>query len=254
MSKPVFWPSANPVVTEEAGTRGGSHNGIDLAAFLGDPVIAAFDGVAVFVGGDGASGAIDLGGGNWLKPNGEGRTVDIRRADGLISRVGHLEGYAIKQGDTVKAGQVIGYAGNSGYSTGVHIHWELRWDRAWSGGAWINPRTVNPKTYAATSVAVDTYEEEDDEMKPTVHVRTEGGTEYMRAAPEIGKKLKPGTKRADGSVTVFRGYEVTTNANIGIAWARTHTRGAGHETSRTNRAGYLEIQRQAQRLSVEMYG
>ncbi|WP_017793888.1 M23 family metallopeptidase [Leucobacter salsicius] len=141
----IFWPARSPVVTEEAGTRGGTHSGIDLAAKRGDPVLAPFDGVAVYVGGDGATGRLWLGD-RWLYPNGEGRTVDIRRADGLISRVGHLNGYAIKQGQTVKAGQVVGYAGDSGYSTGVHIHWELRWDRAWSGGNWINPRTLTPKS------------------------------------------------------------------------------------------------------------
>lgn len=110
-----------------------------------------------------------------------------------------------------------------------------------------NPATNTPNTEVYS-------EEEDDEMKPTVHVRTEGGTEYMRASPEIGHKLKPGAKRVDGKVTVFRGYEVTTDENIGAAWARTHTRGVGGETSRTNRSGYIEIQRQAQRLSVETYG
>lgn len=148
----VYWPARVPVVTEEAGTRGGTHSGMDLAAERGDPVLAPVDGVAVYVGGDGAAGRLWLGSG-WLYPNGEGRTVDIRRADGLISRVGHLDGYAIKPGDTVKAGQVIGYAGDSGYSTGVHIHWELRWDRAWSGGSWINPRTVTPQIYAAPTAA-----------------------------------------------------------------------------------------------------
>lgn len=143
----VYWPSRNPVVTEEAGTRGGTHAGIDLRAKLNDPVIASFDGTAVYVGGDGASGRIWLGN-RWLYPNGQGKTVDIRRKDGLISRVGHLNGYAVKQGQKVKAGQVIGYAGTTGYSTGVHIHWELRWDRAWVGGNWINPRTLKPRIYA----------------------------------------------------------------------------------------------------------
>lgn len=140
----IYWPARDPRVTEEAGTRGGTHSGIDLAAKRGDPVLAPFDGVAVYVGGDGATQPLWLGDG-WLYPKSEGRTVDIRRADGLISRVGHLEGYAIRQGQAVKAGQTVGYAGDSGYSTGVHIHWELRWDRAWSGGNWINPRTVNPQ-------------------------------------------------------------------------------------------------------------
>lgn len=145
----VYWPVPSPHVTEEAGTRGGTHTGIDLRAQRGDPVLAAFDGVAVYVGGDGARGEAWPGSGIWA--NGEGRTIDIRRADGLISRVGHLNGYAIKQGDTVRAGQLIGYAGDSGFSTGVHVHWETRWDRAWTGGRWVNPRAFNPQVYRAPS-------------------------------------------------------------------------------------------------------
>lgn len=173
----VYWPSRNPVVTEEAGTRGGSHYGIDLAAQLGDPVIAPFDGVAVYVGGDGATGRLWLGNG-WLYPNGEGKTVDIRRADGLVSRVGHLSGYAIQPGQSVKAGQVIGYAGSTGYSTGVHIHWELRWDRAWSGGSWINPRSVNPITYVPHNSTAP---------KPPLHGMDDAMIVYYKNAQGKGK-------------------------------------------------------------------
>lgn len=152
MSTLVVYPAVNPVITEEAGTRGGTHSGMDLAAERGDPVLAAFDGEVIFVGGDGASGWLPLGGGKFVKANGEGRTVEIRRADGLISRVGHLEGYAVKVGDRVKAGQVVGFAGDSGFSLGVHIHWETRRDRAWSGGRWINPRSLNPVIFKAVLV------------------------------------------------------------------------------------------------------
>lgn len=167
----VYWPSRSPSVTEEAGTRGGAHSGIDLKANLGDPVIASFDGEVVFVGGDGATGPLWIG--YWLYPNGEGKTVDIRRADGLISRVGHLSGYAVKPGQKVKAGQVIGYAGSTGYSTGVHIHWELRWDRIWVGGRWENPRKFNPKTYT--------------EPKPPLHGMDDAMIVYYKNAQGKGK-------------------------------------------------------------------
>ncbi|SDQ04843.1 M23 family metallopeptidase [Leucobacter chromiiresistens] len=156
----VIWPAVKPRVTEEAGTRNGTHTGIDLAAERGDPVLAPFDGTVVFVGGDGASGRLWLGD-RWLYPNGQGRTVEIQRADGLISRVGHLEGYNVRVGDKVRAGDVTGYAGDSGYSTGVHIHWELRWDRAWNGGRWINPRSVAPTTFTAQQSLTTIHEEED---------------------------------------------------------------------------------------------
>lgn len=147
---PVYWPAVNPRITEEAGTRGGAHYGIDLVAYLNDPVLAPFDGTVVFVGGDGATGPLWLGT-DWLYPDGEGKTIDISRADGLISRVGHLSGYAVSAGQSVTAGQTVGYAGKTGYSTGVHIHWELRWDRAWAGGSWINPRSLNPRVFPGGS-------------------------------------------------------------------------------------------------------
>lgn len=167
----VFWTAVSPSVTEEAGTRGGTHSGIDLKAKLDDPVISAFDGEVVYVGGDGASGRIWIGD-RWLYPNGEGKTIDIRRADGLISRVGHLNGYNVRQGQTVRAGDVIGFAGTTGYSTGVHIHWELRWDRAWVGGAWVNPRLFDPQVFDPA-----TPEEEDEEMAEEYRavMYTEGG-------------------------------------------------------------------------------
>lgn len=162
-SAPVYYPAVAPSITEYAGTRGGTHTGIDLAANLNDPVLAPFAGQVVFVGGDGARAPIWLGT-SWLYPNGEGLTVDIRRSDGLIARLGHLNGYAVQQDDWVTAGQTIGYAGTTGYSTGVHIHWELRWDRAWVGGNWVDPITVNPQVFqaAAPAAPAPTILEEDD--------------------------------------------------------------------------------------------
>lgn len=161
MNDIIVWPAVAPRVTEEAGTRGGTHSGMDLAADLNDPVLAAFDGTVVFVGGDGASGSIQTGPKDWVYANGEGKTVDIRRADGLISRVGHLNGYNVKQWQRVNAGDVIGFAGTTGFSTGVHIHWETRWDRAWSGGNWVNPRKFDPQVFTPST---PTGQEEDDIM------------------------------------------------------------------------------------------
>lgn len=175
----VYWPAVNPRVTEEAGTRYGKHSGMDLAADLNDPVLAPFDGVVIFVGGDGASAPIWMDGW-WLYPNGEGKTVDIQRADGLISRVGHLNGYAVSVGQTVKAGQTVGYAGTTGFSTGVHIHWELRWDRAWVGGNWVNPRNFNPLVYnpATNPVPAKPKKKRKTKMDYACVYRHKGGNNY----------------------------------------------------------------------------
>ncbi|MGO3147075.1 MAG: hypothetical protein ACTIJ6_05280 [Leucobacter sp.] len=117
-------------------------------------------------------------------------------------------------------------------------------------------RVAEPK-----SIPVDEPEEEDEDMwKPTVHTRLDGKAvgEYMLAHPDIGKNLKKGESRKDGAVTVFRGYMVapTTKAGeaVGVAWARMYAKGAGSVTSSTNRAGYIAIQGEATRVSVELYG
>lgn len=112
----------------------------------------------------------------------------------------------------------------------------------------------NPAAPATPSTP--SRQEEDDAMKPTVHVRLDNNKpgEYMLAHPAIGNDLKPGEQRVDGKHTVFRGYMVTTDMNAGHAWARTYARGIGGETSRTDRAGYIAIQAELTRVSVEVAG
>lgn len=136
----LYYPLDPSLVSEWPGPRdGGSwwHYGTDFAVGVGTPLAASFDGQVVFAGGDGASGQIN---GVWA--NGEGLTVDIRRADGLIARYGHLSRIDVQYGQWVTAGQIIGLSGNTGYTNGPHCHWELRWDRAWSGGAWAHPHNL----------------------------------------------------------------------------------------------------------------
>lgn len=141
-----------------------------------------------------------------------------------------------------------------GANKGVGVHQD--WVPTACPGGYIMTRMGSIITQAESlrSGAANEIEEitieEDDDMKPTVHVRTEGNAEWMRAHPEIGRDLAAGKSRKDGKVTVFRGYEVTADSKIGTAWARTHALGSGNETSRTNRSGYIEIQKQAERLSL----
>lgn len=134
----LYYPLDPALVSEWPGDRGGWwHYGTDFAVPVGTPLAASFDGQVVFAGGDGASGQI-----NGIYANGEGLTVDIRRADGLIARYGHLSRIDVVYGQWVVAGQNVGLSGNTGYTTGPHCHWELRWDRAWNGGAWADPRVL----------------------------------------------------------------------------------------------------------------
>jgi len=103
--------------------EGGSefHEGMDIAVEFGTPVSATADGV-VF----------------WAGPySGYGNMVAVYHANGITSRYGHLSRVAVQQGQRIKRGDQIGYAGSTGRSTGPHVHYELR----------VNDQPVDPSPY-----------------------------------------------------------------------------------------------------------
>ena len=111
-------PLENAVLTSTFGIRehpilGGerAHTGIDLAAPTGTPILAS------------ATGTVEAAGPN----GGYGNYVRIRHGNGISTAYGHMSGYAsgIASGAPVQQGQVIGYVGSTGLSTGPHLHWEV---------------------------------------------------------------------------------------------------------------------------------
>jgi len=96
------------------------HEGLDFAASHGTPIHATADGVVVHAGWDG----------------GYGRQVTIRHAFGIKTLYAHLSQIRVKAGDRVSRGDRIGDMGNSGRSTGTHLHYEVR-----VGGEAVNPMT-----------------------------------------------------------------------------------------------------------------
>ena len=86
------------------------HTGIDLRLARGAPVHAT------------AAGKVDSAGHN----GGYGNMVDIDHGNGLVTRYGHLASITVKEGQTVKIGDVIGLMGSTGRSTGPHLHYEIR--------------------------------------------------------------------------------------------------------------------------------
>lgn len=94
------------------------HTGLDIASYYGAPIRSAGEGEVVYVG--------------W--ESGYGRTVKIYHRDGIETIYGHMSDYAVKTGDKVKKGQVIGYVGCSGLCTGPHVHFEIRYN-----GSTIDP-------------------------------------------------------------------------------------------------------------------
>jgi murein DD-endopeptidase MepM/ murein hydrolase activator NlpD len=97
------------------------HKGLDLPAPWGTPVRATADGVVEFAG--------------WR--SGYGLAVGIRHADGFTTLFGHLSAAAVRAGEPVARGAVIGRVGNEGRSTGPHVHYEVR---RW--GKPVDPRRV----------------------------------------------------------------------------------------------------------------
>ncbi len=91
-----------------------AHKGIDIGLHVGDAIYAAFDGIVR------AALPINMTGGY-------GNVLVIRHPNGLETYYGHLTRFIVKSGDIVKAGEVIGYGGNTGRSTGPHLHFETRY-------------------------------------------------------------------------------------------------------------------------------
>ncbi len=94
---------------------GKGHNGIDLGTPTGTPVLSAADGVIV-----------DTGDTDIACPRASyGRWILIKHNNGLSTLYGHLSVISTRAGQTVKRGQIIGYSGNTGYSTGPHVHFTV---------------------------------------------------------------------------------------------------------------------------------
>ena len=119
----LAWPLAAPTIT--AGwyySDGKLHRAIDLRAAVGTPVCAAEDGTVDWVQTwDGRSTSGDQSYGNLVR---------IRHADynggKLQTLYAHLQRVTVKNGQAVREGEVIGYSGNSGNTTGPHLHFEVR--------------------------------------------------------------------------------------------------------------------------------
>ena len=95
------------------------HNGLDIVAKHGQPVYTSHDGIITFAG-------LDEGGGIGV----DIKTSEKYEYDGrqrfFKTRYWHLKKYIIKVGDKVEAGDIIGYADNTGFSTGDHLHFDLK--------------------------------------------------------------------------------------------------------------------------------
>lgn len=132
---PQFLPARIDYISSGFGYRadpftGGAafHAGLDFKGPIGAPIHAAAAGRIRFVG----------------TQQGYGNTIEIDHGNGLMTRYAHMSGFRARVGQAVESGDVIGLIGNTGRSTGPHLHFEVR----------INDRPVNPRPFlqAASNV------------------------------------------------------------------------------------------------------
>ena len=105
-------PTTSKVITSNFGRRWGRmHKGIDVKVYIGDTIRSAFSGKVRIVK---------------YEANGYGNYVVIRHYNGLETIYGHMSKHLVKENQIVKAGEPIGLGGNTGRSTGSHLHFETR--------------------------------------------------------------------------------------------------------------------------------
>jgi murein DD-endopeptidase MepM/ murein hydrolase activator NlpD len=117
----LIWPVNGPVTSPFGMRWGRMHEGIDIGVPAGTPIRAAAAGTIIYAG--------------WL--GGYGNLVAIDHGNGLSTAYGHQSSIAVGYGQTVAQGQVIGYVGSTGHSTGPHLHFEVR----------VNGAPVDPLGY-----------------------------------------------------------------------------------------------------------
>ena len=120
---PSIWPAAGYVSSPYGLRFDGTefHQGIDIAADMGAPIVATADGVVTAAGWNG----------------GYGNMVDVDHGGGIVTRYGHASALAVTVGQQVRRGEVIAYVGSTGRSTGPHVHYEVR----------VDGQPVNPAGY-----------------------------------------------------------------------------------------------------------
>ena len=106
------WPVSGPVTSGFGVRWGRMHEGIDIAVGEGTPVRAAAAGTVIYAG--------------WM--SGYGNLVAVDHGNGLSTAYAHNSSLAVSVGQSVAAGEIVSYSGNTGNSTGPHVHFEVRVD------------------------------------------------------------------------------------------------------------------------------
>ena len=140
------------------------HTGVDWAAPTGTPIYAAGNGEIATVGWEG----------------GYGRYIRVRHANGYETGYGHMSAFArgIEPGTRVRQGQVIGYVGSTGLSTGAHLHYEIL-----INSRFVDPMKVKlPRGRVLDGTQLATFEQERDRLD---NMMTRNAPQ--RAAPRVAQ-------------------------------------------------------------------
>ena len=176
-------PTPSTKITSPFGPRWRRmHNGLDLKVNIGDTIVAAFDGKVRIVK---------------YERRGYGKYVVIRHDNGLETVYGHLSKQLVEENQLVKAGEVIGLGGNTGRSTGSHLHFETRFL-----GIAINP--IYMFDFPKQDIVADTYT-----FRKTKGVRSAGSHDTQVADGTIRyHKVKSGDTLS--RIAKVRGVSVST--------------------------------------------
>ena len=176
-------PTPSTKITSPFGPRWRRmHNGLDLKVNIGDTIVAAFDGKVRIVK---------------YERRGYGKYVVIRHDNGLETVYGHLSKQLVEENQLVKAGEVIGLGGNTGRSTGSHLHFETRFL-----GIAINP--IYMFDFPKQDIVADTYT-----FRKTKGVKRAGSHDTQAADGTIRyHKVKSGDTQS--RIAKLRGVSVST--------------------------------------------
>jgi murein DD-endopeptidase MepM/ murein hydrolase activator NlpD len=130
---PTLWPVEGRITgsfgerTDPFNGEGAFHRGVDISTGFGTRIVAPADGIVTFA----------------AEESGYGRLIQIDHGHNITTRYGHLSSFAVSNGQRVTRGEVIGYVGMSGRSTGPHLHYEV----------WVRNSPVNPYKYLRMSAS-----------------------------------------------------------------------------------------------------
>lgn len=177
----LYYPYDTSLVTEWPGERPSGwayHVGTDFGVPQGTPLRATVSGTVYLTWNDGFGAYV----------------LDIVRPDGFVVRNGHLSRMDAAHGSWVNAGDHIGLTGGlkgttgAGLSTGPHLHWELRWNRNWSGPGWVTPQAAGAVPFPSDSNTPNTVpgaEEDEYEMANMYIYKKENGKQINAIANTV---------------------------------------------------------------------